>query len=111
MAPEPVGGGRAEQNLLEAADGQSGDLALRLRVERPLQRVADSVVDEGAGHDLAEPQRFDSPARIRAHALVVEAADESIAFLECVGEDERLAEVHGRSRIRKSVAAAQPPSA
>lgn len=97
-APNPFGAGGTQQDVFQPADGQPGDLGERLRVQRALERLGDPVVDERGGDDLAEPQSLERTSRIVSDAGVIRTADEQIAFLELVSEDERSAQIQGLSR-------------
>ena len=93
MAPDPVGAGRAQQDPPHLSNGQIGNRGERPGIQRAVERIAHAIVDEGAGDDLAQPQGGDRSPRLGADGRIVGPADEPIAFLEFVGEDERPAQL------------------
>src|SRR5438477_12052904 len=76
MPPNPSGGGRAQQDLLQPRDGESGDLRERLRIQRALERLADAVVDEHGGDDLTKPQGNERTACVVSQPGIIGAADQ-----------------------------------
>src|SRR5204862_6641237 len=97
----PLGRRRAEQDLFQLRDRETGDVGQRLPVERPLERFGDAVVDELSGNDLADPQRVQRSAGLLADLRIVAAADQQIAFLELIREHEGLSDIQGSSLDRQ----------
>ena len=93
MAPDPAGASRAQQDPLHLSNGQIGHGGKRLRIQRPVERIAHAIVNEGAGHYLAQLRGGDRPTCLGANGRIVGSADETIAFLEFVGEDETPAQL------------------
>jgi hypothetical protein len=98
MRASPGGRARREQRGFQAADREAIEIGVMRMVAGTCQRSGDAVVHEHGPAHVGHPCGQQQVPRLAAQAVVGRAANEQIALLEGVGDDECLAQflgVHG----------------
>ena len=75
------------------AAGQRGYFGERFSIQRAIERIADAIVDQRGGGDLAEPHGGERSFCLLADVIVACSANEQIALLELAGKDKRPSQV------------------